>query len=113
VRDVTWINANGTEMQDSHWKNGGMKCFGMLIDGRTQVTGNRRHSDNATILLVLNSCEAPVGFKLPEVPESKDWCLLVDTNSPHQVSSLTLRVTYKVTGRLFLAFLLEGATPSA
>jgi isoamylase len=39
IRDVTWINANGSEMQDQHWKDSGMKCFGVLIDGGAQVTG--------------------------------------------------------------------------
>jgi isoamylase len=113
VRDVTWINANGSEMQESHWKDAGMKCFGMLIDGRAQVTGIRKRGDDATVLLVLNSYEGAVGFKLPEVPESKSWRLLVDTSSSDQSSSFAFGEMYEVTGRSFLAFLLEGARPTA
>jgi isoamylase len=33
VRDLTWINANGGEMAQSHWKDGNTKCLGMLVDG--------------------------------------------------------------------------------
>src|SRR6202012_912459 len=33
IRDVTWINANGSEMQEANWKDAGMKCFGMLGGG--------------------------------------------------------------------------------
>ena len=108
VKDVTWINANGSEMQDQQWKDAGMKCFGMLIDGRAQVTGIRKRGDNATVLLVLNSFQGAVGFKLPEVPEAKAWRLLLDTNMPEQLSSFTFGQSYEVTGRSFLAFLLEG-----
>jgi isoamylase len=113
VRDVTWINANGSEMQKSHWKDAGMKCFGMLIDGRAQVAGIRKRGDDATVLLVLNSYEGAVGFKLPEVPESKSWRLLVDTSSSDQSSSFAFGEMYEVTGRSFLALLLEGARPTA
>jgi glycogen operon protein len=113
IRDATWINANGSEMQEQHWKDAGMKCFGMLIDGRAQMTGIRRRGDNATILLVLNSYEGPVSFTLPEVPESRNWHLLVDTNNPDQVSSYAFGDKYEVTGRSLLAFLLEGAEPTA
>jgi isoamylase len=55
VRDVTWINVIGSEMQERQWKDADMKCFGMLIDGRAQMTGIRKRGDNATVLLVLNS----------------------------------------------------------
>jgi isoamylase len=90
-----------------------MKCFGTLIDGRSQMTGIRKRGDNATVLLVPNSYEGPVGFKLADMPESKNWRLLVDTNNPNEVSSFAPRETYEVTGRSFLAFLFQGAKPAA
>jgi glycogen operon protein len=98
VKDVTWINANGSEMQDGQWKDADMKCFGMPIDGRAQVTGIRKRGGQATALLVFNSYEGAVGFKLPEVPDAKSWRLLVDTNLPEQVSAFAFGQTYEVTG---------------
>src|SRR5580700_1339240 len=38
VKDVTWINANGSEMTPEQWHDGRMACFGMLMDGRAQAT---------------------------------------------------------------------------
>src|SRR5258708_37889422 len=34
VKDVAWINPAGDDIQGSHWNDGNMKCFGMLMDGR-------------------------------------------------------------------------------
>ena len=52
VKDVTWINANGKEMEESHWADGEMRCFGMMIDGRAQTTGIRQRGKEATMLIV-------------------------------------------------------------
>ena len=41
VMDVSWINANGSAMEDAQWGDAGMRCFGMLTDGRSQTTGIR------------------------------------------------------------------------
>jgi isoamylase len=115
VRDVTWINANGSEMQDWQWKDAGMKCFGMMIDGRAQVTGIRKRGDQATVLLVMNAYEGAVDFRFPEVPEAKNWRLLLDTNIPDSTADEVFGFgdNYEVTGRSMLAFLLEGAAPVA
>ncbi len=42
VKDVTWINADGKEMQQANWDDANLKCFGMMMDGRAQVTGIRK-----------------------------------------------------------------------
>src|SRR5260370_11932390 len=57
VRDVTWINANGGEMQDANWKDASMKCFGMLPDGRAQKTGINRGGEEQAVLVVRTSYE--------------------------------------------------------
>src|SRR5271156_4813058 len=41
VKDVSWIDANGSEMSDEAWENG-LRCFGMLLDGRGQATGLKK-----------------------------------------------------------------------
>jgi len=43
MTDVTWINANGGPMQDEHWEDTSIKCFGMLLDGM------RHYSDAAVV----------------------------------------------------------------
>ena len=42
VLDVTWIDANGSQMTAETWDNELTRCFGMLLDGRAQVSGIKR-----------------------------------------------------------------------
>ena len=79
VKDVTWINANGSEMDDVHWGNTDMHCFGMLLDGRAQATGVRQRGQNASLLIVINEHHDMVEFKLPECVGGSHWDLLIDT----------------------------------
>lgn len=80
VKDVTWINANGAEMKDSNWGDTGMRCFGMLMDGRAQTSGIHQRGHEATLLLVINGHFDLVKFTMPECPGGDSWKLLIDTN---------------------------------
>jgi isoamylase len=104
VKDVTWINANGSEMTAEQWQDCRMACFGMLLDRRAQASGIRKSSKDATLLLVLNGHGDLVEFMLSECYGGMQWLLLVDTNiadsSPGQselthVSSKMLVVFYQ------------------
>ncbi len=109
VKDVTWINANGAEMQAGDWDDAGMKCFGMLMDGRAQMTGIRKRGHDATLLMVINGFQDAVAFTLPECPGGSAWELLVDTNIPEQEDApdFAFEAAYQVTGRSLLLFLLR------
>jgi isoamylase len=78
IRDLTWINAAGQEMQQSDW-DGGAKCFGMLMDGRSQAQGLRERGTDTTLLAVFNSHHEPLDFTLPPCNGIRAWSLLVDT----------------------------------
>ncbi|MBV8053676.1 MAG: glycogen debranching protein GlgX [Deltaproteobacteria bacterium] len=106
VKDVTWINAAGTEMQQHDWENGLMRCFGMLIDGRAQTSGIRRRASDVTLLIVVNAYHDVVRFTLPEFAGGDEWLTLVDTNDPERGESITLKAAdeYEVTGRSLLLF---------
>jgi isoamylase len=110
VKDVTWINANGSEMQDKQWGDSGMRCFGMLLDGRAQTSGIRRQGKEATLLLVFNEYSDMVEFSIPECAGGETWTLLIDTNvEDNQVKgSFKTGETYKVTARSVLLFALEA-----
>ena len=110
VKDVTWINANGQEMQNEHWGDEGMRCFGMLMDGRAQPTGIRQRGSDATMLLIVNVYHDVVDFVFPVCPGGETWSLLVDTNvldnSEH--GRFNPGETYGVTSRSLLLFALEA-----
>ncbi len=106
VKDVTWINAAGTEMQQSEWQNGLMRCFGMLVDGRAQTSGIKRRASDVTLLIVVNAYHDVVKFALPEFVGGNEWLTLVDTNAPERGETPTLNAgyEYEVTGRSLLLF---------
>jgi glycogen operon protein len=109
VKDVTWINANGSEMQEDAWRDENTRCFGMLMDGRAQVTGIRQRGNEATLLLVLNAHHDIVQFTLPECPGGDRWQRLIDTNSPDSEPIVfKTRDQYEVTARSSLLFALKA-----
>jgi isoamylase len=114
VKDVTWMNANGKEMETSAWADTNMRCFGMLMDGRAQVTGIRKRGQDATLLLVINGFHDAVDFTLPEWPEGTGWMLLVDTNAANAAiqSDVGFGQAYQVTGRSVLLLLLQNSQSS-
>jgi glycogen operon protein len=111
VRDVTWIDANGGEMQDANWKDASMKCFGMLLDGRAQRTGIKRRGEEKSVLIVMNSYEGVVDFTLPPHATTQTWSLLIDTNMPagNPAEAFKPGSVYQVTGRSLLLFGVNGA----
>ena len=110
VKDVTWINATGEEMRGADWHDGHTRCFGMLMDGRTQATGIRRAASDATLLLVQNAHHDVVVFTLPECAGGQHWLVEFDTNTPasgHD-QSFSCGETYQVTGRSCVLFQLRS-----
>jgi isoamylase len=110
VKDVTWINANGKEMEDQHWGDTDMRCFGMLMDGRAQPSGIRQQGKEATLLLVVNGYHDVVKFTLPECVGGDSWQTLIDTNVPLIDNALKLKSgeEYIVTERSLLLFALTA-----
>ena len=113
IKDVTWINANGSEMQDGDWADANMKCFGMVMDGRAQATGIRQRGQDATMLAVLNAHHDMVRVTLPECTGGNEWRLLIDTNvtEPEEAIFVT-GSSYDITARSLLLFVLEAETAS-
>jgi glycogen operon protein len=106
VKDLTWINASGSEMSAEEWSDANMKCFGMLMDGRARPTGVPQRGTEAAMLMVLNSHHDLVEFTLPPYPDGTNWELLLDTNvdgdyAPYRGRSGDI---YGVTGRSLVLY---------
>ena len=106
VKDVSWINASGSEMPNEAWDDASTRCFGMLIDGRSQPTGIRKRGEDATMLIVVNGHHDLVEFMLPEVVGGNQWALEIDTNlaSIREETTFASGDVYGVTGRSLLLF---------
>jgi glycogen operon protein len=110
VKDVTWINATGDEMVEADWNDGNIRCFGMLMDGRAQVTGIRRRGSDATLLLIMNGHFDLVKFTLPVPQGGGAWARLIDSNLPDQNETPSFQPVqiYDVTGRSIVLFKLDA-----
>jgi isoamylase len=105
IKDLTWVNANGTELTAEDWTDGNMQCFGMLMDGRARSSGIRKRAEDATALLILNAHHDLVEFKLPAIAGASTWTRLVDTNIPaDKPETFPCGAAYGVTGRSLLLF---------
>jgi isoamylase len=113
IKDLTWINADGSEMQQEHWSDTNMRCFAMLLDGRAQVSGIRQRGRQATLLIVINDHHDLVHFTLPECSGGNAWLLLIDTNvsDNSEQGSFQCGTAYAVTARSLLVFTLQAETP--
>jgi glycogen operon protein len=111
IKDLTWIDAGGGEMQEQAWQDENTLCFGMLIDGRAQTTGIRRRGSDTTVLLVFNAYHDLVEFALPPCVGGIGWQLLVDTNDPKlgegDGSNFSIGEKYGVTAYSTLLFALR------
>jgi isoamylase len=101
VKDVTWINAIGSEMDEGQWGDAEMRCFGMLLDGRAQTTGVRQRGQNATLLIIINAHRDIVEFKLPACVGGCSWKLLIDSQfcEPCNEERFATGDIYQVTAR--------------
>jgi isoamylase len=104
VKDVTWINASGREMQTSDWGDGKMRSFGMLVDGRAQTSGIKRRASDVTLLIVFNGYYEGVKFTLPEFVDGDQWLIFIDSNDPERSVTSTLKTgdKFEVAGRSLL-----------
>jgi glycogen operon protein len=66
-------------------------------------------------LLIYNAHFDVVNFKLPTVPDGKDWLCLIDTNNTDdpQLSTFAFGDTFAVTGRSLVAFALSTENTTA
>ena len=114
VADVKWLSPSGDTLTPEQWDDPGMRCFGLVIDGRAQATGIRKPASDATLLLVMNAYHDVVDFTLPDIPGPDQWSCLIDTNAPirEELPTFEAGEVYQVTGRSLLLFALQarGAT---
>ncbi|MEP7102329.1 MAG: glycogen debranching enzyme GlgX, partial [Burkholderiales bacterium] len=111
VKDLTWVGANGIEMQAEQWDDERTLCFGMLLDGRAPRSGIERKSADASALLVFNAWHDAVEFQLPAAPDGGAWVRVLDTAAPEPGPPPIFEsgATYLVTGRSLLVF--AGGVP--
>jgi glycogen operon protein len=105
VKDVSWIDASGSEMTPEAWDFETTRCFGMLLDGRGQATGIKRRGRDMSLLIVFNADHEAIKFTLPPCYEAEGWNRLFDTADPRLgASQFHIGAVYEMTARSMLLF---------
>jgi glycogen operon protein len=80
-KDLSWIRADGREMNDADWHDSDNQALGMLIYGdATDETDDRGHPiKGETLLLIANGGDVATEFTLPTIDGDGIWAELVDT----------------------------------
>jgi isoamylase len=80
VKDIVWLNPNGTEMSEHEWTQSFARCLGVLLHGRGLDERDERGRliEDDDLLLLLNAHHDTIRFQLPGAARVR-WEALVDT----------------------------------
>ncbi len=81
IKDITWFNADGTEMTDEDWSADFAKVVGVLLCGDSLAERDHRGDPlrDETFLLYFNSHYKDVPVELPSL-KNVSWELVIDTS---------------------------------
>lgn len=102
VKDISWFEPSGKEMDDNAWHNPIARCLGVRLAG-TGLEERDEHGEplvGDTLFMMLNAHDESVIFTLPEHQPSAKWERLVDTAESQWGRRYVLRdQRYKMRGR--------------
>ena len=101
MKDISWVNTDGTEMSDHDWNKSFARSLGVMISGRglTERDELGHLVEDDDILLLLNAHDETIAFTLPG-QEGERWDALVDTSHPDFEGKRYGRgATYPLAGR--------------
>jgi glycogen operon protein len=101
VKDISWLQPDGTEMTDEAW-NEGNQALGVYIAGAAtdllDVRGDPLTDDN--MLVILNGRDEDVTFTLPVLGRRRGgWRVALDSARPREQSAPIRGGAYTVAGR--------------
>ncbi|UKE49396.1 glycogen debranching protein GlgX [Xanthomonas translucens] len=88
VRDLTWLNPGGTEMEEAHWTEAGARAIGLVLEGKAQTSGVKELANDDTLLIVINAYHEGVNFVLPSAEEALHWKLVLSTDETLQADTM-------------------------
>ncbi len=83
IRDIRWLNTDGTDMTEEEWNTNFIRCMGMLLNG--PLINEKDHFGvpivHDILLIIVNSFWEPISFTMPLEDVSSEWEVLVDTST--------------------------------
>ncbi len=77
LRAVRWINEDGEEMQDAHWREQHVRELGWILENIPQ--DEERKFESERLLILFNAGDEAVDFKLPKDDIVAGWQCKLDT----------------------------------
>ncbi len=83
VRDIAWYGANGEEFSDANWNEVWNKSLGLMLNGKTLgITDEEGDTvEDDSFLILINASAEGVEFRLPPVPSSSPWRIVMQTEN--------------------------------
>jgi glycogen operon protein len=84
VKDITWFEPSGREMNDEAWNVSFVRCLGMRLAGDVmdELDEQGRRITGDTLLVLLSAHHDPIAFTLPDQQPATRWERLLDTARP-------------------------------
>ncbi len=118
VKDVTWFDANGSEMNEAAWAEGHAKVLGVMLSGESANLRDEREEPlrDVTLLLFFNPTSADVEAVLPG-PTNTSWVPVIDTAHEQGFLAKSTPVSagspYRLRRHVFVLFEQAGSKPDA
>ncbi|MDP2014322.1 MAG: glycogen debranching enzyme GlgX, partial [Actinomycetota bacterium] len=87
-KDLAWIAADGHEVPESAWHDGGQRTLGMYIAGDLQDRPDGPPVSDDSFLLIIHAGEDPHEFTLPGQPYGASYLRILDTDADLSVPAL-------------------------
>ncbi|MEU6992043.1 glycogen debranching protein GlgX [Streptomyces sp. NPDC046465] len=89
--DLVWLRPDAHEMTDEDWQRPDAHAVGVFLNGDAiaEPDSHGRPVVDDSFLLLLNSCGAPVLFRLPDAVFGERWETRLDTTDPQGLSDET------------------------
>jgi isoamylase len=96
VKDIRWLNTNGTDMTDAQWNTNFIRCMGMLLNGELINEVNERGEPikDDILLLIVNSYWEKIKFVLPNTTLGHNWEQLIDTENSNAINGKIIESGY-------------------
>ncbi|YAF94086.1 MAG: glycogen debranching protein GlgX [Nodularia sp. CChRGM 3473] len=88
IGDISWFNADGSEMTNEQWLVNYAKVMGIFLNGEG-ITTPGPHGEriiDESFLLFFNAHHEPIQFVLPNGLKERGWEMVIDTNQPRFVT---------------------------
>jgi glycogen operon protein len=85
VKDIYWLQPDGTEMTDAAWRNADVHTIAVMLPGAAvdllDDGGNRIVDD--TLLMLINASDRESRFVLPATAGRRHWEMALDSSKPN------------------------------